>query len=145
MPEQEPVKHVSQLTQEDFEKHPIWTWHENDSDRALVSPVKITDPLNENDYEALFIWCKFILNDGTELEGNVSVSLHTYSAYSIELFKGGHRISFAGSPVDTLEQLTDRLGKSINQITPLKYDTTFRFENGTPIAGEIDLRDWMIV
>jgi hypothetical protein len=144
MREQGPVKHVSQLTVGDFERHPVWTWHENDSDSALVSPVEIADPLKENDYEALFIRCKFILNDGTEIEGNVSVSLHTYSAYSIELFKGGRRISFAGSPVDTLEQLADGLGKSIDQITPLKYEASFRFENGTPIAGEVDLRDWMI-
>lgn len=138
-------KPVSELTPDDFRHHPIWSWYENDWDESLVTPVEITHPLDEENYTAFFILCEFMLKDGTKIQGNISISLNDKLVYHLEFFKGSEKFSFSGKlhpKFGTLEQLSNWLGKPVDKITPLNYTTPYYFEDGTPIKGEIELRDW---
>jgi hypothetical protein len=101
--------------------------------------------LPEDDYLAFFISCEIVLNDGTQVEGEVSVSLNSKSAYGLAFFRGNERFDFVGSlapPYGTLDQLAEWLHKSVDEITPVKYVTQFSFADGMPIVGEIDLQKW---
>lgn len=139
------VKPIGELSPEDFRRHPIWSWYENDWDETLVAPVEITHPLNKSGYLVFFIQCELVLNDGTTVEGAVSINLNNNSAYSLEFFRENERFIFTGKwppGLGNLEQLSNWLKKSVDEITPLKYITPYLFEDGTPIKGEIDLQDW---
>jgi hypothetical protein len=139
------VKPVGELKPDDFRRHPIWSWYENDWDESLVMPVEIIHPLNEDEYLVFFILCDLILNDGTNMKGAVSINLNNKSAYSIEFFRGNEVFGFTGKwPTDlgNLVQLSNWLQKSVDEITPVKYITPYFFKDGNPIKGEIDLRDW---
>ncbi|MEW5956351.1 MAG: hypothetical protein AB1801_01410 [Chloroflexota bacterium] len=139
------IKRVSDLRPGDFRRYPIWSWYEDDWDESRVIPVEITHPLDEEEYTAFFILCEFVLNDGTKIQGDISISLNNRFIYHLEFFKGNEKFGFSGKlhpKFGNLEQLSNWLKKSVDEITPLKYSTLYFFKDGTPIKGEIDLRDW---
>jgi hypothetical protein len=141
----EVIKPVGDLTPDDFRQHPVWSWLENDFDESLVTQVEATNPLSDEDYGVLFIYAALVLSDGTTLEGTVSINTSNRQIYLIEFFDVDSSFLFSGTrpPEDgTLEQLSIRLAKEIDDITPLTYITPYYLEDGTAIKGTIDLRDW---
>lgn len=139
------IKRVSELRPDDFRRYPIWSWYEDDWDESLVIPVEITHPLNEEDHTAFFVLCEFMLKNGTKIQGDISISLADQFVYHLEFFKGNEKFGFSGKlhpEFGTLKQLSEWLGKPVDEITPLKYVTPYFFEDGDPIKGELDLRDW---
>lgn len=141
----EQVKHVNDLTPDDFRRQPVWTWY--DDDAALVRPVEPTPRLPDDDETlAYFILCEIVLRDGTRMEGEVSVSLHTRSAYGLTFFQGEDAFTFVGSVLPGfgggVSHLMTWLQKPVEAFAPIRYVTRFAYADGTPIAGEIDLRTW---
>jgi hypothetical protein len=139
------MKRVGDLNIGDFERHPAWTWCENDVDESLVAPIDVTQTISPNEYPAVFILSEFTLNDGATIRGIVSLTSDLDTVYSIELFQGEDSFMFSGSrpaPVTTLEELANWLGKSISQISPVYYRTQFNRNDGQSIEGQIDLEEW---
>ena len=135
-------KSVSKLTLDDFTDYPVWTWAEDDKDESLVMPLIYSGSLPE-DCDALFVACKFLLADGTESAGVVSVRMHDRSVYLISFPEaGGKFFDFPlRSPLKnsiTREQLAVKLGKSLDCVFPIAYTTPYVFSNGQPFVGQIE-------
>jgi hypothetical protein len=136
------TKSVRELMPLDFRLYPVWTWF-GDSDESLVIPVENTNPIDDRLYDTLFIYCNFILNDGTITDGSISISLR--SVYDVTFFLNQDVFVFMGGIFDdigTILQLSAWFNKPFENINPFKYTTTFQFYDGVPIRGKIDLISW---
>jgi hypothetical protein len=136
------ARHIRNLDLHAFREYPVWTWYDNDPDTSLVIPVELTDPLNDEEYLAFFMLVTFVLRDQTSLQGSVSIDLLNHSVYTAAFFKDDEEFIYSGSlfPYEgTLQHLADWLNKSPDDITPLKYETPYQYQDGVPIQGEIEL------
>ena len=139
------VKAVSDLKPNDFREHSIWSWYENIEDESLVTPVEEGYLLSEDydEYDPLFILSEFTLCDGTKLEGEIAVMLDVRKVYMISFFKGNEIFTFSLHPAlkrfDTPERISNWLQRSIEDIFPIEYTTSYYFNDGGAIAGKIPL------
>lgn len=68
------MKVIDALTLDDFRHHPVWTWYIIENE-FLVVPGIDKNPIDTNSYLHLFVFCNFILNDKTVVEGNICINL----------------------------------------------------------------------
>ena len=139
------MKQVSDLSPKDFKEHPIWGWHDEDGDSPLVMPINETEIISgaKTKHNVLFISSEFMLHDGTRIEGSIGVVLSQRWTYLLSFFKENEIFSFSLNPhpklLVTIEDLEIWIGKSVDQISPIRYMTPYYFSDGSAIAGEIDL------
>jgi hypothetical protein len=140
------IKPYSELRPNDYRQHPVWSWLENDWDESLVTPVAIANPLNEDDYGALFVYATLVLQDRTIMEGQVTIATLKKTVYLIEFFDDNESCYVTRNPYSseygTFEQLAAWLNKAVDDITPVEYITPYYFEDGMAIKGVVDLRSW---
>ncbi len=149
-------------------RFPIWTLEETDWDGDFYVPIQATYPLlsGEEDGDVIlmmFVFCTIRLNDGSFMDGvvylyDVEDSEVRGREYGLLVFNEGGAISIPpkklriGHEVSP-EEFAQRLGKSLDQISPLAWTTPFwirmlddRFPTGIfaeyPLAGQIDLLTW---
>lgn len=140
------AKHVGHLTPEDFWRFPVWTWCEDETQRGMACPL-VTDGhvIDDSEYDVAFIFADLILPDGIHVDGEVLINLGSKEAYGISVFREGDRFNFYGNLVPrqgTLQQLSDWLGKPVDEITPLEYSTAYSYKSRGPIRGILDLHKW---
>lgn len=139
-------KSQRELSLEDFQRNPVWTWYENDTDESLMIPIEATDTLNEDDFSVFFILCQFVFSDKTSVQGVIGVNIFAREPYYVEFFIGDQPLTFSGAAFllspSSLDNFAASLGKSIDDITPLEFYTPFHFEDGESISGKIDLMEW---
>lgn len=89
----------------------------------------------------MFVLCEYQFNDGTRLNGVVFVRLLDQSFYILAFPR--HDGSLFDYPVHsplagtvTPEQLASNLGKTVDEVFPIKFETPFVFENGKKLIGE---------
>jgi len=133
------LRKISELGEEDFLEHPVWTWAEED-DESLVQPILNYAPLPEN-YDALFIAARLTLANGRFLNGTVSVRCSDQKVYLIEVTIGEvtldlplvDRSGFASG----IRQLTEATKLTKEEILPIHYETDVHFAGELPVSGEI--------
>jgi hypothetical protein len=135
------LKNAGELKFDDFAIHPIWTWAENDEDESSVMPLDYPGALPE-DHDALFVGCEFLLSDGTKIAGAISIRMSNHSVYLISFPKAdGRFFDFPLHPqltTVTREQLAIQLGKRVEHVFPIRYNTSYKFSNGQSVAGQIE-------
>ena len=133
-----PQKLSSELTYSDYVEHPIWGFWDDDGDE-----VTFADDLDSFDAiggEALWVRCGFTLNDGTRLPGVVGIRDTEWSIYLLKFVRpDGTLFAF---PVNSMlegsvapSELAKLLHKSVDEIFPVKYETTVELKNGRPLVG----------
>lgn len=127
-----------------FRKHPIWAHTEDTSGVDFAEPHDLVKPIDDIEYDAIFVACSLILHDKTRLDGTVSIDPYRRAVYGIEFFQGETSFHFAGKllPGTDLEHLQEWLQKKPEEISPLTYITPYQWQDGASIAGEIDLVEW---
>jgi len=133
------LRAISELKEEDFLKHPVWTWAEED-DESLVEPVKEYDPLPE-DHDALFVAGRLTLANGQWLNGTISVRCSDKKVYLLEAFVGPIEIGLPLLNTSDFKKAIGRFAEATKlaeqQIFPLRYTTDFHFKGESPISGEV--------
>ena len=135
------MKQVDELVYSDYLEHPIWGFADDDGDD--VEPVDYPGSVIQADSGSLFIACKFILRDGTELPGVISVHVSSRSVYVLKFPDTGGRLFYYPVNTDmegsvTREQLAAHLQKSVDQIFPITYAAPYVFKNGQRLTGMIE-------
>jgi hypothetical protein len=140
------LKHVRELSPHDFKRHPIWTWYLDDPDENLLEPHDLSESLSAA-YTAYFIYCTFLLQDGTSLEGEINYNPRRNEVFGMGFYRGDEEFIFACLPRSyaVLEKFSDWLQKPIEAITPLQFVTPYFLSDCTPIKGEIDLRTFYFI
>ncbi len=149
-------------------RFPIWTMEETDWDGNFDVPIQVTDPLliGEEDGDAalmLFVFCSIQLADGSKMDGVVYLDDVVDPEvrgreYHLHVFCEGGEAEirpkeFRWGSALSLEEFAQRLGRPLDQITPLAWTTAFRirilddrYPTGIsteyPLAGQIDLLAW---
>ena len=149
-------------------RFPIWTLEETDWDGDFYVPIQVTDPLliGEEDGVAplmMFVYCTIQLADGSKTDGAVYLDDTEDPAvrgreYLLRILCEGGEVEIQPKGLnwgDTLspEEFAQRLGKTLDQVTPLAWTTPFRirilddrYPTGIlaeyPLAGQIDLITW---
>lgn len=128
-----------ELNISDFYTHPIWGFVDDDGDEVM--PVDYPGHLIwSNGGESLFVLCKFTLNDGTNIDGVISVRMTNQSVYTLKFpYQDGSLFYF---PVNSSlegrvspKQLAFHLNKVSDDVFPIKFDTPFVFEDGKKLLG----------
>lgn len=135
-------KRVSELTFSDFVVHPVWIWAEDNEDESLVISLDYSEILPE-EYDDLFVACKFTLHDGTEIPGVLAVNMSNRQVYLLSFPKAdGGFFDFPLQPqlkgLVTREQLATWLRKPLADIFPITYSTSYVFRDGQPLTGQIE-------
>lgn len=147
---------------------PIWTLEETDWDGDFFVPIRVTDPLLIGEVGGvaaltLFVFCTIQLANGVKMEGVVYLDDVVDPEvrgreYHLEVFCKGGKVAIGpqelrwGSAL-SLEEFAQKLGKTLDQITPLAWTTPYRirilndrYPTGIaaeyPLAGQIDLHTW---
>lgn len=136
-------KALSALTIDDFSSGSIWTWADDDDNN--VKCIRYQDSLPE-EYDALFIGCDFILNDGSHMRGVVFVRISDHQIYSLAMpLENGKLIDIPlQSPLKGLQQIQSEkvvssLQKPIDEIFPITFVSPFVFSDGVQLEGVINL------
>lgn len=133
------VRHVSDLTEQDFLDHPVWTWAEEE-DESLVQPIHELEPLPEC-HDALFVAARFTLGNGRLLNGTVAVRCRDQQVYLLELFVGQDAFDLPLQNqkgfLDGLQKLASALGISSEQVAPIHYETNYRFAGKSHVSGVV--------
>lgn len=126
------AKPVHELTLSDFQRHPIWSWWDEDTD--LVEPV---DPTGWREaHNAIFVLSTFTLNDGTSLPGEIAIRSGDVSVYLLHIWSADEKFVTLCLQSE-LRKLCGReafaaaLGKPASSMYPLTYRTA------VPIDGQI--------
>ncbi len=137
------------LALKDFYEYPIWTFYDDDFDEDRVVPVLLSKnvlPKEEEDrLVSIFVLSELTLKDKKKMEGVVYISLTDRLPFYLEFFRDDSEFGYSGrliSKTGTMSQLEMWLSKPKSSITPVKYDTPFKFSDGTNISGTIDLLEW---
>ncbi len=142
------LKRNRDLNFADFIAHPIWSWADQ-LEEDLVYFIDYPGSLPEEDHDALFVACQFILHDGTPIIGVVAVRVRDHAVYLLRFPKADGKFfnfSMQTRPkgLVTPEQLAAFLGKAIDDIFPIAYNTPYVWADSQPLAGEIELDEKQI-
>jgi len=115
-------KKIDELTINDFNAYPIWTWA--DDDESLVAPLINIDSIEDQD--SLFVSAIFELNDGSKQEGFIAIRIIDYFVYLISLSNDkGVLIDYPlltdMYPFAKKDEIAKHLKKLITEIFPLNY------------------------
>jgi hypothetical protein len=132
------MKKLSQLTIQDFESHPIWTWADEDTE-DMVRPA-------DTDYDeinSIFVLSDFWFNNGTHASGFMAVLMRNQQPYLAAI--NGDAGSFFDLPLNpkrmglaNTDQLEERLNLRKEEIFPIKFCTHFLPFVGDQLRGEIE-------
>jgi len=133
-------KLIDQLTFADYLAHPIWTFYDDDGDEVV--PVQYPGWASEAvGGEGTFIICDFILSDGTRLPGVVGINIYLEIPHVFEfLDTDGRLVAFSVNrkleTAETRQKLAQFLGKTVDQVFPIRYVTPYILRSGRLLAGE---------
>jgi hypothetical protein len=132
------MKKLSQLTIQDFESHPIWTWADEDAE-DMVRPA-------DTDYEeinSIFVLSDFWLNNGTHASGFMAVLMRNQQPYLAAI--NGDAGSFFDLPLNphqkgraNIDQLEEKFNLRMEEIFPIKFYTHNLPFTGDRLCGEIE-------
>jgi hypothetical protein len=132
------MKKLSQLTIQDFESNPIWTWADEDME-DMVRPAD-TDNKEVN---SIFVLSDFWFNNGTHASGFMAVLMRNQQPY-LAAINGGSGSFFdlslnhhRKSLVD-INQLEEKFNLRIEDIFPIKFCTLYLPFMGDRLRGEIE-------
>lgn len=136
-------KPVSQLTINDFENHPIWTWVDDDGE--MVCPIQ-DEKITSEKFDSVFVYCKMSFNDGTIAQGAIAVRLSDHSIYMVDIsYKNRELISIPLQPLQVsyketqLKKLCAWYSKELSSIFPIRHETSLTFNDNSLLVGIIDL------
>ncbi|HEY3290026.1 MAG TPA: hypothetical protein VGK87_07870 [Anaerolineae bacterium] len=143
MDQQKRRKTTNELTYADYIANPIWTLFDDDGDDMV--PVEYPGWTSEAvGGEAVDAACEFILNDGTKVPGVVGIHMYYKRPWVPYVFEfpdvNGILIDFPvkkefETPI-TREEMAQFLGKTIDQVYPIRFVTPFILPSGELLAGE---------
>lgn len=135
-------KLCDELTYADYIANPIWGFADDDGDEVMS--VDYPDHLIWSDGgEALWVKCKFLLNDSSELPGVVGIRMTDQTIYLLEFIKENNDLfvypvsALEGSV--TIEELSHHLNKPLDSIFPITYITPYKFQDGQLLTGQYSL------
>lgn len=136
-------KTALQLTINDFENHQIWTWED---DGEILVPLEV-DKRIPDDFDAVFVGCKIILHDGTEVKGVIGIRMRDKTIYLISFpYKENSLLDVPLQPLlsqykdSQLKKLCQYLNKNLSDIFPIKFETPFVIsDDNKTISGSIDI------
>jgi hypothetical protein len=135
-------KRVSDLNIEDFKDFPIWTWEDDDE---YVIPIIEIETIPD-DYNAVFVRCEITTHSDKSTIGVVSVRMSDHSIYVISFTDEKGKLldiplqpMLADRKIFQLNRLSNIMNKKTKEIFPLKFQTHFKFSDGTSLRGEIFL------
>lgn len=139
IPEQPRRKRVQELRPEDYQRHPIWTYYDDEGDEVV--PVEY--PSWESEAiggETVWMNADLELNDRSYCFG--ALSFHIYYKHVIYLTfvrsdnqRLSLRIDGQGKDAKKLSAIAEFLGKSVESVFPVRYTTPYIYLDGTPIKG----------
>jgi len=125
------------LSQEDFEKYPVWTW-----DDENVGHLPLTESEPSSEYGNLFIKARFFVNKQT-FDGYL-VGYKSYYAFC--LFIKGHKfmmnLNLPEFIKKDLQEIYTLLGCEPFRLFPLHYKSDV-IMNGHPISGFINPKSFI--
>ena len=136
-------KKTSRLTYNDYLRYPIWGFVDDEDGEKM--PVE---------YPGYFIWPEgggdlwvlgqFELNDQSIVPGVVGIRMLNHSLYLLKFVRNDATLLtfFTSGPLWDLvkpEEVAAVLGRTVDQVFPLKYTTPYVFKNGHPLIGEFGL------
>lgn len=128
-----------ELRLEDFFSYPIWGFVHDDGDE--VTPVDYPGYLKwSSGGNALFVLCEYTFHDATRMKGVIFVRMTNHTVYMLTFpLPDGTLYYFpVNSPLEgdvTPENLSTQIGKAVEEIFPIQFDTEFYFENGEKLTG----------
>lgn len=135
------MKRLNQLTIQDFESHPIWTWSGEDAE-DLVRPA-YTD--NE-ELNSIFILSDFWFNNGTHASGFMAIIMRNQQPYLAAI--NGDSGSFFDLSLNShlkgrvhIDQLEEKFNLRMEEIFPIKFCTHFLPFTGDRLRGEIEISE----
>lgn len=133
---------VSELNIEDLNNFPIWTWED---DHEYIIPLLEIEYI-PNDYDAVFVSCEIITPIGYRIYGAVSVRMSNHEVYVISFPDEGGKLLdiplqplFASRKEIQVNKLCTIMNKKIDELSPVKFRTSFKFSNGLLLKGLIYL------
>jgi hypothetical protein len=131
------VKRLSELTNDDLSRYPVWRYEGESDESAIVSPVAgFADP----DREAYIARTRFVLADGSEWWGYCSPTDDSGLDYlqPVLITPGGPvRFWHDEAPPEPEPARTCRLlGRPVGRVFPARYECVVTVE-GRVVAGEL--------
>lgn len=143
---QEQCKHVASLRTQDFQRHHVWAWLNDDPDSSMVCPVLLTDHIiDEDTFGEVFLSCILTTVDGDSFHGNIALNVPRKQPYYIAFAYNDDEFIFSGSMIPgigSLQDLAHWLGKPITTLSPIIYRTSYRYRDGSAVNGSLDLTTW---
>lgn len=133
------MKDISQLIILDFVTNPVWTW--DDDDGNVVIPL--IGEIKPDEHNAIFVSSRFLLSDGSAIQGFVAIRMSDQKVYLIALAdKHGNLfdipLEISLRDLIDLDQLNKSFGKGLSDIFPLKYSTVSLSYLGDKLEGKIE-------
>jgi hypothetical protein len=132
--------HRKMFSKQDFEQYPIWVWDDENEGLLPLSDSKYT-----TEYGPLFIKASFESSHHS-FDGYL-VGFHTFYAFFI--FTNNGEIGFNKNLKKLIPQTEMELFMKLHcdpyPLFPLRYTSPIRFEDGTAIAGEFQLKDGNLI
>lgn len=135
-------KRIPNLDSSDFDDFAVWIpFDENDDDSFDIVPCKTCSLLND---EAIyFVAARFCFADSSEYPGYVRVTCGSVKQIGVSVTE-----KFYEFPVNkdlrimtgiSANSFALEIGKLINDVFPIRYQTKFHFTNGAALRGLIEI------
>ncbi len=124
------------MTEDQFQKHPVWKWNDSRDD---CIPVLETNPLPD-DEDTLFILAKFKSASGDLLNGYL-VGSDSFYAFGLFVEKRDYlfNLNLTDLAISEKASLAEHLGRNEADIFPMTYEADFRFSGLPKIKGEFSI------
>jgi PilZ domain len=133
------VKRIADLTNEDLESNPVWRYEEGIGPNALVTPAERT-MLSQSDDEVYLAATRFELFDGSGFAGYCFPADDSGIDYlQPAIVTGGGHVNFWTEGPTSPEELEERwriLGRAAGQIFPVAFQCLVPVD-GRPVSGWI--------
>lgn len=119
------MKHISELSLDDFDRHEAWSWIEVDRTESdgMVAPVDPGDDPLKN-CAAIFCKCHVLFHDETQLAGKAGIRCSDRFIYFVTIYRRGREHIMSLHPQlldhDEVEKTCRFLDKTPYQMFPLK-------------------------
>lgn len=132
------TKDIDQLTWQDFNHYSVWVYTDSIENEDEVIPLSITTPIDSED-GVYYIASEFVLPDHSEHTGYVRFAYGrvTFVAFAIDdIFVEFSLVrEIQDSLEETAEDFATHLGKTPNQVFPLRFTTTVSFAKRGQLKG----------